>query len=58
MAEPEDIEGVEFEYDATPEASIELDAEWIAWLESEPVPSNVEGIDPSLTISGGDAQIA
>lgn len=50
----EDIEGVEFEFDVTPETTLDLDAEWVAWLESEPVPDNVEGVDPSLTIGGGD----
>lgn len=58
MAEPEDIDNIEFEYSVTPEATIELDPEWIAWLESEPVPANVDGVDPSLTIGAGDAGIA
>lgn len=36
-----------------PEGSITLDAEYVAWLESQPVPSNVSGIDESA--SHGDA---
>jgi hypothetical protein len=58
LAEQEDIEGVEFEYDVSPETTLDLDAEWVAWLESEPVPENVEGVDPSLIIGGGDDDVA
>ncbi len=50
----QDIEGVELERDVTPEAVLGLDAEWVAWLEHEPIPPNVDGIDESLR-SGGSA---
>ncbi len=52
--EREDIDGVEFEFDLNPEATIDLDAEWVGWLEAEPVPANVDGIDPSMTIGGDE----
>jgi hypothetical protein len=39
------------EMEVTPEGSIELYAEYIEWLEAQPVPSNVAGIDASITHS-------
>jgi hypothetical protein len=49
MAEEQDVEGIEFESDVTPESSLPLDNEWVAWLESEDVPNTVEGVDTSAT---------
>lgn len=44
-----DIEGIEFESEVSPGSSVELNPEWVAWLESEPVPVSVEGVDHSIT---------
>jgi hypothetical protein len=53
VADEQDIEGVEFESDVTPESSITLDEEWVAWLESEQIPNTVEGVDESASGSEG-----
>jgi hypothetical protein len=34
---------------ADPTGSIDLDQAWIDWLLAQPVPSNVEGIDESIS---------
>jgi hypothetical protein len=52
VADEEDITGVEFESEITPESSIPLDAEWVAWLESEDLPNTVEGVDTSSSETG------
>ncbi|HVK26071.1 MAG TPA: hypothetical protein VM677_32340 [Actinokineospora sp.] len=43
-----EISGVEFEQEIAPGSTVDLDGDWVAWLESEPVPDNVEGVDPSI----------
>ncbi|WP_436495427.1 hypothetical protein [Actinokineospora sp. HUAS TT18] len=43
-----EITGVEFEQEVAPGSAVELNSEWVAWLESEPVPDNVEGVDPTI----------
>lgn len=55
MSDEEDITGVEFETDIETESSIPLDQEWVAWLESEPVPDNVEGVESTTPGSEGPA---
>lgn len=55
----DDTETVEFEDEVPVGESIELNQEWVAWLESQPVPAGVEGVDESVRYGGtGDTALA
>ncbi|GGS41159.1 hypothetical protein GCM10010171_39720 [Actinokineospora fastidiosa] len=49
---------VEFESEIDAEERVELTAEWVAWLEDQPVPSCVDGVDGSLRHGSGDTALA
>ncbi|MGW5052378.1 hypothetical protein [Actinokineospora sp. NPDC004072] len=49
---------VEFESEIETAERIELNAEWVAWLEEQPVPSCVDGVDESLRHGPGDTALA
>ncbi|CRK55591.1 hypothetical protein [Alloactinosynnema sp. L-07] len=53
-----EITGVEFEQEIAPGSSVDLDADWVAWLEGEPVPDCVEGVDPTITHGASGSAIA
>lgn len=46
---------VEFEDEVPHEQTVELNAEWVAYLEDQPVPGCVEGVDESLRHDSGTA---
>jgi hypothetical protein len=49
---------VEFEDEVAAEERIDLNAEWVAWLEDQPVPGGVEGVDETLRTGSGDTALA
>ncbi len=49
---------VEFEDEVPAEERIDLNGEWVAWLEDQPVPDCVEGVDESLRHGSGDTALA
>lgn len=49
----------QIDVELTPYASLDLDAEWVAWLnESAEIPSCVDGVDPSITYEEGSGDNA
>ena len=54
----EDTETVEFESEIPTEERIELNKEWVAWLEGQPVPAGVEGVDESVRHGTDDTALA
>jgi hypothetical protein len=51
--EAADATDIQLSYAPDPQGSIDLDQEWIAWLQSDEPPANVSGIDPSHDDLGG-----
>ena len=49
---------VEFEDEIPTEERVELNGEWVAWLEDQPVPGCVDGVDESLRHGSGDTALA
>ncbi|MFC5287572.1 hypothetical protein ACFPM7_10970 [Actinokineospora guangxiensis] len=49
---------VEFEDEIPTEERIDLNGEWVAWLEEQPVPDCVDGVDESLRHGSGDTALA
>jgi len=45
--EATDATGVQLSYAPDPQGSIDLNQEWVAWLQSAEVPGNVSGVDPA-----------
>lgn len=40
---------IDVEFEAAPTAVLELNEEWIAYLESQPVPGQIEGVDAGIS---------
>ncbi|MGH3859712.1 hypothetical protein [Actinokineospora sp.] len=53
-----EITGVEFDHEVAPASTVDLDGDWVAWLEGEPVPSGVEGVDPAIVYGAEGPAIA
>ena len=57
--EDEEVDlNAQIEVDITPYGSLDLDAEWVAYLsQSAEIPASVDGVDPSITYEedGGNA---
>ncbi|MGX7826999.1 hypothetical protein ACTG9Q_18090 [Actinokineospora sp. 24-640] len=49
---------VEFEHEIDTGERIDLNGEWVAWLEGQPVPACVEGVDDALRHGPGDTAMA
>lgn len=54
----DDAETIEFESEVPAEERIELNQEWVAWLEGQPVPEGVEGVDESMRHGTDDTALA
>jgi len=44
----DDTETVEFEGEVPVGERVELDRTWVAWLEEQPLPAGVDGVDESV----------
>jgi hypothetical protein len=53
-----DTETVEFEDEVPTGERIELNQEWVTWLEGQPVPACVEGVDESPRYGTDDTALA
>lgn len=40
---------IDVEFEVTPTEVLELNGEWIAFLEAQPVPGQIEGVDPGIS---------
>jgi hypothetical protein len=58
MAEPINTEPIKLELELSPSSQIDLNEEWIAYLDQADIPSCVDGVDSSINYADDDGQSA
>ena len=58
MPEPINTEPIALDTELNPAATVELNEQWIAYLEETDIPGSVDGVDPSMNNNDDDNNTA
>jgi len=58
MPEPINTEPITLDVELAPAGRVELNEEWIAYLEQTDIPGSVDGVDPSMNEGSTDDDTA